>query len=384
MEFNLKDTDNPFFYDENLYPEELSDLGLERFIFHRELARVKKVLPGARSPLWLIFPSRGGGAIEIDFFSLVFRYFLNSKSPAYFPSLFRADFLIHDAYSNLLRLIASRFTDVVWRRSFFNFLVKSMEKLKEEGILLEVLPEAEVVQEKLKAGEEALDELFFPAEEEGEELAFSLRDFSLKMIEREELGRIVRRLAEATFIWQSWEEGVKQFQSDIFLPNQAKEGLKGLFTLISSAYKPVLMFMGFERLPFLSEEQLAAVNGFLVEVETLLYRDCYFIYEVVEDKLSQVELLKRGREVELSFFPLLDLPVDSFEKAEKMVREQLAVFLPPGLNSEGLVSREVVKTAFEREKDPEKFLALLGRAWQKAAEEGKEKITAELLREVTS
>ncbi len=384
MSFKLKEIENPFMYDERLYPKELSDLGLERFVFHRELARVKRALKEIRGPLWLIFASREA-RFEIDFFSLILRYFLPQNSFKFFPTDFRVDFFIQNAYSNALRLVATRLTTEVWRRSFYHFLRNSLEKLEKEGVLLDVLPSAQAIKEKIEEGEEKFDELIFPfePEEREEELAFALRDFSLKMIERESLGSVVKRLTEATFIWQSWDEGVRQFQNDVFLPHQAKEGLKGFLSLISNFYKPVLMFSGFERLSFLPEEKLAEVSGFLVELESLLYRDCFFIYEVSEENLSRVELLKRGKEIQLSFFPLLDLPLDSLEKAEKMVREQLAPFLPEEASSESLIEGEVVKLAFEKEKDPQRFLTLLGKAWQKAAEEGKERITAEVLKEAT-
>lgn len=386
----LKELGNPFLYDEKLYPDEFSDLGLEKFIFHRELEKVKKALNELESsgnrPLWLIFPTGTSRAIEIDFFCLVFRYFLNSTSPLYFASLNRLDFLAQDAPANLLRLIATRMTPEIWRRSFYFFLKSSLEKLEQEGILEEALPGVEKIKEKLKEGEEKIDELLFPLEpeEEEEELALSLRDFSLKMMDRENLGRVVKRLTEATFIWQSWEEGVKQFQSDIFLPHQAKEGLKGFFHLVSAAYKPILMFIGLEGfLASLDEEALASLNGFLVEMESLLGKNCHFIYETLEENLSQAELLKRGKEIKLSFWPLSDLPLDSGEKAKKLVDEQLKVFLLPGFESENVVNDEVIEAAFKKESDPQAFLTLLGKAWQRAVELGKESISPELIEEVS-
>lgn len=386
----LKELENPFLYDEKLYPEEFSDLGLEKFIFHRELEKVKKALGEFESsgnrPLWLIFSAGTSRAIEIDFFSLVFRYFLNSTSPRYFASLIRFDFLIQDAPTNLLRLIATRMTPEIWRRSFYFFLKNSLEKLEQEGNLKEALPEAEKIKEILSDGEEKIDELLFPLEpeDEEEELALSLRDFSLRMIDRENLGRVVKRLTEATFIWQSWEEGVKQFQSDIFLPHQAREGLKGLFELVSSGYKPVLMFTGLEGfLTSLDEETQASLGGFLVEIESLLRKNCYFIYETLEENLSQVELLKRGKEMKISFWPLSDLPLDSVEKAKRLVNEQLSAFLPLDLKSENLVDERAIEIAFKKERDPQSFLTLLGKAWQKAVELGKESISLELLDEAS-
>lgn len=389
MSFLLKEIENPFLYDEKLYPEEFSDLGLEKFIFHRELEKVKKALndfeTSGNQPLWLIFPKGTSRAIEIDFFSLVFRYFLNSTSPYYFASLYRFDFLIQSPFPNLLRLLATRLTPETWRRSFYFFLKDSLEKLEREGTLGEALPEAEKIKEKLKEGEEKIDELLFPLEpeEDEEELALSLREFSLKMLERENFGSVVKRLTEATFIWQSWEEGVKQFQSDIFLPHQAREGLKGVFDIISFAHQPVLMFTGLEGfLTSLDEEVLASLNGFLVEIESLLRKNCYFIYETLEENLPRAEILKRGKDINLSFWPLSDLPLDSLEKAKRLVREQLEVFLPQDLDGESLVSDEVIETVFKKESDPQKFLAILGEAWRRAGEKEAEKIGSELVEEV--
>ncbi len=384
----IREVENPFFYDEKLYPEELSDLGLEKFIFHRELERVKKALSEFKNsgnrPLWLIFPSGTSQAIEIDFFSLVFRYFLNSASPLYFASLIRFDFLIQDAPTNLLRLIAMRMTPEIWRRSFYFFLKRSLEKLEQEGTLKEALPEAEKVKDKLTKGEDKLDELLFPLDsEEEEEMALSLRDFSLRMIERENLGSVVRRLTESTFIWQSWEEGVKQFQSDIFLPHQAREGIKGLIDLVSSAHEPVLMFSGLEGfLASLDEEALASLNGFLVEMESLLRKNCCFIYEISEENLPQAELLKRGKEIRLSFWPIFDLPIDTVEKAFELVYKQLEVFLPLELKSESVVEKSAIEAAFEKESDPQAFLILMGKAWQKAKKEGEERITKKLIEKI--
>lgn len=394
---------NPFQWALEHYIEEERQPSVSKYVYQRELNRItarifEKLSQNDYTPLWLWFDEAADLFYQIDFLTLLGRFFLLFEGRSQFIiTNVMEQHLRQSPLSGIFKKYTLSFEEEAFKNSFMGFFFAQLEGLDEDGSLKKVFPEGKKLLEE-KNREDFLEKvLMTPFSEDAEDdekeverarLREEIVELIEKMVVDKKLGEALKRALFKTLNWQDWSQGIRALQTDPVTPNEVRGSLVGLVEFFTYANRQSIFFFNqLERVLELDEDFSARIFSSISEVSILLKRKALCLFLASEKNKDVLSVYLRGEDNKISFKYLIGAQPENFDDFRGMVayalkrdwgREKVA-------NEVGEVypfAEGALKFCYEKlEGNVVKALDVLGQALEQGAKEGYPQIDTEFLQE---
>lgn len=382
---------NPFRWFPEYYIEEERQPSLAKYVYQRELNRIaarvfEKLSRDDYRPLWLWFDEAADLFYQIDFFTLLYRFFLFFEGRSRFqPVNVMEQHMRESPLNGIFRKYALSFEEGVFKDAFMSFFFAQLERLSEEGGLEQVFPEGKRLLEEKNRDDFLEKVLMAPFSKEFEEdekeierarLREKVIRLTEKMIMDKKLGEGLNRALSRAFNWQDWSQGVEALRTDPVTPNEVRGSLVGLVEFISYANRQsIIFFSHLERILEWDEEVAARLLSSIYEVSILLKGKALSLFLASAKQKNALKTYLMGEDNDISFKYLLYNQPENYEGFRGMVAYALKrdVRREKVANEVGEVypfTEEALEFCYERlAGNVVKTLDILGQALEEGAHE---------------
>lgn len=323
----------------NPFKMELELETLKQVAFQREANRIYGVVdknPQQSYVIWL--DPQALVEDEIDFYSYLFRSFLNCPEEKFFVFDIPGSFFSRRGSRTGFEAITSRIFEGNAGRIFYSYIYSKLLQAKEDGVLKDRLPSFEDAESFLNQikdtkGQALADVLFYEPEEKGEEQEAETvpeessggeveesskekteseekEDINLK--KKDELARFLVSIIDADNIGEASKAAIRttvlsglEVGMTSFLSRDARTDLIGIMRLLQYAYSRLVCFLiGVGNIPFLDEDRITEYTAIIAEQDMLLKRSANICYILKTRDEPLVKDLMMGKEsIQTALFP---------------------------------------------------------------------------------